>query len=341
MSFFGFLGAFSQALTIVVAVAAGILGLELGLYALLRALRFKRKNRFILLMLAPAFVSVAVLIIFPFLFQVRLAFGNLNIYTVNDWLNGSGLEWVGLRNFENVFTRSPLQTASFLKLFSRTILWTLINLVFHVGFGLLLAMLLNRVHGKLAAVYRTILIIPWAMPQVVAVLAWRGEFHPQFGVINHLLTSMGWSAINWWSDPIPIFVSCCIVNIWLGIPFMMIVFLGGLQSIPKSYYEAAQMDGASAWRQFREITLPLLRPVVVPSVTLGTIWTFNNINVIYLMTGQDGGNEYADILVSALYKSAFTYSRFSFSAAFAVVIFMILLAMTLLWIKLSRGTDHA
>src|SRR5690606_18376446 len=139
----------------------------------------------------------------------------------------------------------------------------------------------------------------------------------------------------------PVFVSCCIVNIWLGIPFMMIVFLGGLQSIPKSYYEAASIDGASKLTQFIQITLPMLKPVVVPSITLGTIWTFNNISVIYLMTGQDGGNEYADILVSALYKSAFTYSRYSFSAAFALVIFAILIGVTLLWMRVSKGTEGA
>ena len=120
---------------------------------------------------------------------------------------------------------------------------------------------------------------------------------------------------------------------------MMVVFLGGLQAISNSYYEAASIDGASKWQQFWGITVPLLRPVVVPSVTLGTIWTFNNINVIYLMTGQAGGSEHADILVSALYKSAFTYSRYSYSAAFALVIFAILIMITLLWIKISKGTE--
>jgi arabinogalactan oligomer/maltooligosaccharide transport system permease protein len=138
---------------------------------------------------------------------------------------------------------------------------------------------------------------------------------------------------------VPVFVSCCIVNIWLGIPFMMIVFLGGLQSISPSYYEAAEIDGANKLTQFFQITVPMLKPVVVPSITLGTIWTFNNINVIYLMTGQDGGNEYADILVSALYKSAFTYSRYSFSAAFALVIFVILIALTLVWMTVTKGTE--
>jgi arabinogalactan oligomer/maltooligosaccharide transport system permease protein len=250
------------------------------------------------------------------------------------------LGWSGLENFYNVFTSSPLQTATFWQLFYRTIVWTLINLVFHVMFGLAIALLLNKdIKGK--GYYRTLLIVPWAMPQIVAVLAWRGEFHPQFGFINQALGFLGVSPINWWSDPLPVFISCCIVNIWLGIPFMTIVFLGGLQAIPKSLYEAASIDGASKWEQFKKITLPMLKPTVIPSVTLGTIWTFNNINVVYLMTGQDGGNEFADILVTALYKSAFTYSRFSFSAAFALVIVSILSLITLAWFKISKAAESA
>jgi arabinogalactan oligomer/maltooligosaccharide transport system permease protein len=291
-------------------------------------------------MLGPMMVLVSLLVIYPFLFQARLSFGTLNLYTINDWIQGGPLGWTGFENYERVFTSKPLQTATFGQLFLRTILWTVTNVFFHVVFGLFLAMLLSRpIKGR--AIYRTFLIIPWAMPQVVAVLAWRGEFHPQFGSVNLLLEAVGIRGISWWSDPVAVFMSCIIVNIWLGIPFMMIVFLGGLQSIPKSLYEAASIDGASAWRQFTQVTLPLLKPVVVPSITLGTIWTFNNINVIYLMTGQDGGNEFADILVSALYKSAFTYYRYSFSAAFAMVIFLILIAMTMAWIKISKGTQSA
>ena len=320
-------------------VRAALIGAGAGLLAgLLGRFAIRGRYRLPVLLLAPAFSAVSLLVIYPFVFQFRLAFAGLNMFTMADWLAGGELGWVGFRNFVSVFTTSPLQTISFWGLLGRTFVWTGVNLVFHVGFGLALALLLARVvRGR--GIYRTLLVIPWAMPQVVAVLAWRGEFHPQFGFVNAFLHTFGIPSVNWWSDPVPVFISCIIVNIWLGIPFMMIVFLGGLQSIPKSYYEAAAIDGASALRQFREITLPMLRPVVVPSVTLGTIWTFNNINVIYLMTGQNGGNEYADILVSALYKSAFAYSRFSFSAAFAVVIFAILIAITLIWMKVSRGTE--
>lgn len=315
-----------------------ILGTAMVLLAALFRYVVKGRWAIPLMMLAPAFLVVSLLVIYPFFFEFRLAFANLNLYTIGRWLSGEGLGFVGLNNFVAVFTSSPLQTATFWDLLLRTLIWTGVNLVFHVGFGLGLALLLNRkVMAK--GIYRTLLILPWAIPQVVAVLAWRGEFHPQFGFVNQALRLFGVSAVNWWSDPVPVFASCLIVNIWLGIPFMMIVFLGGLQSIPNSYYEAASIDGASKLTQFFQITLPMLRPVVVPSVTLGTIWTFNNINVIYLMTGQDGGNEYADILVSALYKSAFTYSRYSFSAAFALVIFSILIAVTLIWMKVSKGTE--
>jgi arabinogalactan oligomer / maltooligosaccharide transport system permease protein len=296
------------------------------------------RYRFPIMMIAPALISVILLIIYPFFFELKLSFAKLNLYSIAKWIRTGELSYVGFENYLNVFTSTPLQTATFWQLLLRTLIWTGVNLVFHVGFGLFLAMLLNRsLRGK--GFYRMLLIIPWAMPQVVAILAWRGEFHPQFGFINHALSAIGLSAINWWSDPVPVFASCLIVNIWLGIPFMMIVFLGGLQSIPKSLYEAASLDGASKIVQFFQVTLPMLKPVVIPSVTLGTIWTFNNINVIYLMTGQDGGNEYADILVSALYKSAFTYSRYSFSAAFAMVIFAILLLLTIIWMKISKGTE--
>lgn len=315
-------------------------GVVLGSLGLLAQRLVRGKHALAIMMLAPALTAVCLLVVYPFFFEFRLAFANLNLYSINKWLTTGELGWFGFENFVRVFTTSPLQTASFWKLLGRTFLWTGINLVFHVGFGLGLALLLNRkIRGK--GIYRTILILPWAIPQVVSVLAWRGEFHPQFGFVNQLLGSVGLEGVNWWSDPLPVFLSCCIVNIWLGIPFMMIVFLGGLQSIPNSYYEAASIDGASKLMQFKEITLPMLKPVVVPSITLGTIWTFNNINVIYLMTGQDGGNEHADILISALYKSAFTYSRYSFSAAFALVIFAILIGLTMIWMKVAKGTESA
>ena len=237
-------------------------------------------------------------------------------------------------------------------------LWTIINVVFHVGLGLALAMLLNTKNLKGTAVYRAILTLPWVIPQVIAVLVWRTDFNESVGFINQFidvtnqlfsfvwqgeviapLTWIGFEKQAWFVDPWALFSAACIVNIWLGVPFMMVTALGALQSIPKSCYEAADIDGATRWQQFRNVTIPLLKPVMVPAALLGGIWTFNNLNVIFLMT--DGGRyEGADILVTDLFKQSFTYYRYGFAAAYSFVIFAILCAFTLLQAKLSQYSKY-
>jgi arabinogalactan oligomer/maltooligosaccharide transport system permease protein len=306
---------------------------------------------------APAVVGVFLLFMYPLLFEFYLAFHNLNLQSLGDWIRTGELEFLGFQNFINVLQMGSETRESFWVITGRTFLWTFINLFFHVGLGLALALVLNQ-KIRFVGFYRTVLILPWALPQLIAVLAWRGEFHSTYGYINHLMDILNqvfslqigdvlveplkWMGIErraWWTEPGSLFASICIVNIWLGVPFMMIVSLSALQGIPKSYYEAASIDGASKWTQFRSITLPLVRPVMVPATVLGMIWTFNNVNVVYLMTAQRGGSQGADILVSDLYKQAFYYSRFSYSAAYAVVIFLILLALTALWFRMSRIAD--
>jgi len=292
------------------------------------------------LMLAPAFVGLALLLVYPFIFEVYLSFHDLKLTTIMMWKNTGTLPFVGLDQYIKVFTTSPLSEVSFWALFLRTLVWTFSNVFFHVAGGFILALMLNN-NIRFKGVYRTLLVIPWAMPQVVAVLAMRGEFHAQYGFVNiflvklveylPFLASLGVGPVQWVSD-YPL-LTCTLINIWLGIPFMMVVILGGLQSISSSYYDAADIDGASYFQKLRYITLPLVRPVMMPAVTLGTVWTFNNINVIYLVTGQSGGTEQADILVSALYKAAFTYNRYSYSAAFALVVFAMLFFFSVFYLK--------
>ncbi len=306
---------------------------EIGLVFLSKYL--KGKHIFPILLVLPAYLGLIVLILYPMLFELYLSFFNLNLYTIKNWIFEGKLTFVGLKNYINVFYHSPLTEVTFWKLLLRTMVWTFVNVFFHVLGGFLIALFLNKVRFK--SIYRTIIVIPWAMPQVVAVLAWRGEFHLQHGYINHLIQMLGFTPINWITD-YPLLM-CIITNVWLGIPFMAVIILGGLQSIPKSYYDAAAIDGASSLQKLYRITIPMLKPVLAPAITLGTLWTFNNINVIYLMTGQAGGTEQADILVTALYKAAFTYSRYSFSAAFAVMIFVILMISTYVWMKMSKGSE--
>jgi len=328
--------------------AAGTATIQLWIYFLLTEtavaalFRYAVKGRHALpcLLLAPAFAGLALLLIYPFIFQIFLSFHDLKLGTILAWKNTGQLPFVGLSQYIKVFTTSPLSEISFWALLLRTLLWTFSNVFFHVLGGFALALLLNnRIRFK--GIYRTLLVIPWAMPQVVAVLAMRGEFHSQYGFVNivlarlaaafPLLAQLGVGPVQWLSD-YPL-LTCTIINVWLGIPFMMVVILGGLQSIPSSYYDAADIDGASYLQKLRYVTIPLIKPVLMPAVTLGTVWTFNNINVIYLVTGQAGGTEQADILVSALYKAAFTYNRYSYAAAFAMVVFAMLFCISVFYLK--------
>ncbi|MFH1724533.1 MAG: sugar ABC transporter permease [Elusimicrobiota bacterium] len=298
------------------------------------------------MLLAPGLIGLLLLIAYPLAFEVYLAFHDLKLTTVMEWSRTGELPFVGLKQFGKVFTSSPLSDVSFWQLVLRTVWWTFLNVAFHVAGGFALALLLHN-SVRFRGIYRTLLVVPWAMPQVVAVLALRGEFHSQYGFVNIMiqrlvdwmpwLGKLGLGPVQWLS--LHPFLTCTLINVWLGIPFMMVIILGGLQSISRHYYDAAAIDGASAFQQFRNITLPLMKPVLAPAVTLGSIWTFNNINVIYLVTGQAGGTEDADILVSALYKAAFTYYRYSYSAAFAIVIFVILFVFSMLWLRYSKGSE--
>ena len=307
----------------------------------LAAFRYIVKGRHTVpyLMLAPAFVGLALLLVYPFVFEIYLSFHDLKLTTIMMWKNTGHLPFVGLSQYISVFTTSPLSEVTFWALLGRTLVWTFTNVFFHVTGGFALALLLNN-NIRFKGIYRTLLVIPWAMPQVVAVLAMRGEFHSQNGFVNIVITKLlgffpflshlGIAPVQWLSD-YPL-LTCTIINVWLGIPFMMVVILGGLQSISSSYYDAADIDGATYFQKLRYITMPLVKPVVLPAVTLGTVWTFNNINVIYLVTGQSGGTEQADILVSALYKAAFTYNRYSYSAAFAIVVFALLFFISVFYL---------
>jgi arabinogalactan oligomer/maltooligosaccharide transport system permease protein len=324
--------------------------LAAGLTELLAALVFRHlvrgRHALPIMLLAPGFLGLAALIAYPLVFEVYLAFHDLKLTTIMAWSRSGFIPFVGFKHFAKVFTSSPLSSVTFAQLLGRTLWWTFINVSCHVAGGFILALLLNSC-DRWRGFYRTLLIVPWAMPQVVAVLALRGEFHSQYGFINimlgrlaaasPLLASWGVGPVEWLGrHPL---LTCTLINVWLGIPFMMVVILGGLQSISRHYYDAAAIDGASAWQQFVHVTLPLIRPVLAPAVTLGTVWTFNNINVIYLVTGQAGGTEDADILVSALYKAAFTFYRYSYSAALALVIFAMLFVFSLLWLRFSKGSE--
>jgi arabinogalactan oligomer / maltooligosaccharide transport system permease protein len=301
-----------------------------------------RRQPFAYLLIAPALLVMCATVVFPFFYNVLLSLSNMSLTNFQDW------SIVGLRNYVEVFTE-----ARFFGVLVKTIVWTVVNIAFHLGIGLALALALNGpIRGK--SLYRVLLIIPWAVPAYITALTWRSMFHYDYGAVNLIATSwpitlltnswwfgelFGAPPYNWLGEPGLAFTACIVANVWLGYPFMMVIALGGLQGIPHELYEAARIDGANRWQQFTNITLPLLKPVLAPAVTLGAIWTFNNLNVIWLVSNGGEPSDQTHILVSYVYKAVFNFYRYGYGAALSMVIFAILLTVSLISLQRTRATQ--
>ena len=307
-------------------IVLAVVVLEVLLWLVLRRLLH---YRFALpfMLVAPGLVGLLLLNVYPIGYEIGLAFSNMNLLRFKHPTFSLAIGW---QNLLSVFNAPVLKQEFFIPVFLRTALWTAIQVTFHVSIGLFLAILLNR-PMKLRGLYRTLLVVPWALPQVVAALAWRGEYNFTYGFPNVMLIRLGLQPIQWSNDPVWNFVAMNITNIWLGVPFMVVILLGGLQSLSPSYFEAAEMDGASGFQKLRSITLPLIKPILTPAIVLGIIWTFNNFNVPFFI--NENNLETSNILVTALFRAAFDFNRYGFSAMFALIIFLILLAITIVYMR--------
>jgi arabinogalactan oligomer/maltooligosaccharide transport system permease protein len=291
------------------------------------------RNIFIFCFVAPAFIILIGVVVYPFVYNVVLSFSNMNLRHLKDW------HLVGLRQYIKVFTEPT--DPNFYAVFLKTIIWTFVNIFFHVVIGVFLALLLNqKIKGR--SVYRTLLILPWAIPQYIVALTWRGMFNYEYGSINLMITKyLNLPAVEWLKSPTEAFLACILTNVWLGFPFMMVVALGALQSIPQELYEAADIDGASWYHKLKNITLPLIRPVMIPAITLGVVWTFNNLNIVWLVSNTGEPSDQTHILVSFVYKAAFNLYRYGYAAALSMVIFFILLIFSLVFMRKSKATEGA
>jgi len=285
------------------------------------------KYRLAYALLLPAVLVMLLVVAYPFFYNIWIAFSNMSLRTFRN------PEFVGLGNFVQLFQEPALYSV-----FVKTMIWTGVNILVHLTLGVSLAILLNQ-PIRASWLYRALLILPWAVPQYISALTWRGMFDFEYGAVNLWLQRVGIPQISWLSDPTAAFSAAIITNIWLGFPFMMVIALGGLQSIPHEMYEVAAIDGANWWRRLRHVTLPLLKPVLVPATVLGTIWTFNNLNVIWLVTYGGRPSDQSHILVTYVYKAAFEFYRYGYAAAFSIVIFLILLVFVFVYMRLTRGTE--
>jgi arabinogalactan oligomer/maltooligosaccharide transport system permease protein len=187
---------------------------------------------------------------------------------------------------------------------------------------------------KLKGLYRVLLILPWAVPSYVTALAWKGMFHRQFGAVTGIILGANeWlgtdlEPIAWFSRFATAFTANLATNVWLGFPFMMVVTLAALTSVPSEVLEAAEVDGATRSQRFFRVTLPIIVPTLIPAVLLGAIWTFNMFNVVFLVSGGEPDGQ-TDILVSEAYRWAFTReARYGYAAAYSVLIFLLLSGVT-------------
>ncbi|WP_406483461.1 carbohydrate ABC transporter permease [Streptomyces platensis] len=286
-------------------------------------------------MVAPVVLVIGVIIGYPLVRGVFLSLTDANEANVERNIGVNHLpatyKFTGLDNY-----RAVLSDGVFWDRLGWTVLWTVacVSLTFLVG--LTLANMLNRtLRGR--TFYRLALILPWAIPAFISVFTWRMLYNEKNGILNKLLAGGGIDAVPWLNDPTWAKLSVIAVNVWLGVPFMLVALLGGLQSIPGELYEAAEMDGASAWQRFRHITVPGLRAVSSTVILLSTIWTFNMFPVIFLLT-RGGPGDATEILVTYAYRLSFIDSprNFSESAAWGVLILVLLSVVAVVYRRALR-----
>lgn len=267
--------------------------------------------------LAPGAIAVVLLVFAP-----AIVAASMSLFSFGD----QGATFVGLQNFRDILFPDGgwFAPRSFYFALVVTIAWTLANVVLHVGLGVTIALLLRGPATRLRTLARVLLVLPWAVPNYITSMAWKGMFHAQVGAINHLLAPFGFENFNWFERFPTAFFANVITNTWLGFPFMMVVTLGALANLPPELEEASILDGASYWQRLRYVVFPHLRPALVPSILLGSVWTFNMFNVVYLVSGGEPGSQ-TDILVSEAYRWAFERGdRYGYAAAYSVLIFVFL-----------------
>jgi arabinogalactan oligomer/maltooligosaccharide transport system permease protein len=308
------------------------------------------------LYLVPAFTVMAIITFYPLFFQVWMSFhdfGQINFRVRNP----VPAEFIGFDNYIRI-AQSKLQIPNFefIRLVLFNLWWAFSNVVVHIIIGVFIAVILNTKGLRFRGIYRAVFILPVVIPQLIVATVWRNMFDPDYGAVNQGLAAVGGIFglgpdnpafnLNWLRQPddpiswIPLplaFFAMLTANTWLGWPLNSVVATGALQSIPGELYEAADMDGASPWQKFRNVTIPFLRPAMLPYAIYGFVITFNLFFLPFFMTqGEPFGR--TEILVTQAYRLAYERRLFGVAAAFAVYLFFLLLVLTLITNRMAKAT---
>lgn len=276
----------------------------------------REKRRLAYLYVAPAAVWLFLFMGYPILDVMETSLYHTSY---------KGETFAGLGNY-----RGLLQDDLFLLVLKNTALWTALAVGMNVGLGLGVALLLSRA-SVFSEWVRGLLILAWAMPLVVAAITWKWMYNGEYGHLNSLLLGLQLidTPIQWLTDASTAFAGALVARLWTALPFTTFAFLSALQSIPGDLYEASTIDGATGFRQFRHITLPLLRPVTLAVLLVSVIWSFNSFVFIYVITAGGPANQ-TQIMVTEIYRRAFGYFNFGQAGALTVLAFFLLLGISLL-----------
>lgn len=290
---------------------------------------FKRlyKEKFVYIVLAPVALLVLFVSIMPMIFSILTAFTN---YSKGNLPPANLIDWVGFENFYKLFN-VPIWSSTFFGVLGWTVIWTVTSTLSCYFFGMLQALILNNPRVRFKKVFRTIMILPWAMPGMICLLVFRNIFNGQFGPLNQFLLDMGWISerIPFLTDPVLAKITVILVNLWLGFGASMVMISGVLSNMDPGIYEAAKIDGAGAWKQFRFLTLPQLLRVTAPLLVMNFAGNFNNFGAVFFLTEGGPANpnyQFAgdtDILISWIYKLTLDNQMYSMAAVMSILIFVV------------------
>ena len=258
----------------------------------------------------PSLLLIALIVVFPILYTFFISLTNMSVYHWFDFtIIGLDNYWRALFVFDSGFLSALLAT----------VLWTFVNMVIQLVVAFILASLLNVKKLRLRKLYKTLLMFPWAMPGYVSILLWKtGMFNSEFGLLNQWMEALGQQTVRWLSTDVSAFVCCTVVNLWLALPFMIMIMDGAL------------LDGASWLERTRYITIPSIKPIISPAVIITVFTTFKQFDVVYLLTQQMGartGSNFHTILTYA-YENAFVTNNYGYSSAISIIIFILMLVFS-------------
>lgn len=289
--------------------------------------RFSEWNNYLFLL--PALVFMAVFVIYPIFYNAVLSFKDVNVYNLN-----AEQHFVGFSNYIKTFKDEVFYIAA-----QNSLVFTVFSILFQFAVGFALALFFNmKFPGR--NLFRSLMLLAWMLPVVITGTVFQWMMSGDYGVINYFLQSLGLidKPLNWLSEGSTALLGTIIANIWIGIPFNMIILLSGLQTLPTHLYEAAKLDGANRLLQFKHITLPLMKPTILVLLMLGIINTFKVFDLIFIMTAG-GPVTSSTVLPIYAYQTSFTMFEFSHGAAVSMIMFVFLILVSIVYLRMSNKEE--